>query len=138
MPLGISLSGGAEVSESITKYSKAFDKQRSAFGMSFVSRLEVDFHDPSLLLYRFWKATFFMLMVFPFFCIWFSNMEASMPPHMNFFSGFDMYITSIGLGNMFKYLILRIFIDESIQSSNYYPDIFRAEIRGFRPQIRLS
>ena len=94
MPLGISLSDGAEAPESMTKYSKAFDKHRRAFGMSFVSKLDVDFHEPSGALYRFWKATFFMLMVFPFFCIWFSKMEASIPPAWNFFSGFGIQITS--------------------------------------------
>ena len=80
-----------------------------ALGMSLMSSEYVDFH-PSALLYLFWKATFLTFTVFPLCWISFSKMEASIPPDWNLFSGFGMHITSLGPGNIFRYLILRIYL----------------------------
>ena len=124
MPLGISLSDGAEASESMTKYSKASDRHNIAFGISFVSNEYVVFQ-PCWLLYLFWKAIFLILIVFPFCWISFSKMEASMAPAWNLFSGFGMQITSAGTRNMFKYLFF--FILNTITISVNYKIFFEPQ-----------
>jgi hypothetical protein len=48
------------------------------------------------------------LIVFPFCWISFSNIEASMAPARNLFSGFGMQITSVGTGNTSDYLFFSI------------------------------